>query len=1119
MTYNFREDFNNLVIDNAEGSEFDWPKHVVHIQIETLNPEGGSVVNVLHSTKGSSLLKCLFSEVTLNGAAVSLEDFKSWYREHISFSRAGSTASSTDPFATLSQLSAIQSQLDETEIIARSDTLQPGETIADVGTRFDAAGRRWETLNDDAVVPDPLTVAALLASPDFEEFTIPEPRSELFQQLSRWTAIDLDPLNEIVIGDRVGVRLRDSTTTGFGRLQFSTDNVATEAKQTVRLRLNRQPGEARFGMGLSAFVSNVVINTETGVTTTQSNQGAPRARIIRSGIVDQHSVEFVAEFPVIGNATLWNFNATGTAAASVTGEVVVLGLDLNHKEPTQNTGGLDTLSAKLHSVIYPASGDLCDVSNQGRGLSPVLGEVVIDADGNAIYGDNIRSAVNTSSDAPTLTIYAMIRYDIARDNDTSVAVFVNTNTFLPIASNNANTEVIRLNNASNSTPFSIDGITEFAIRSEVLAAINTGDFVIAKFENIPSGSTLFIGDHPQNAGFHSTVSLKAIITVEGTPDASDDLIINHALRSGIDVSKLSRITKLTEAIADVTAPAMNNGGGGTGPTLYDHEETFTFTEPTVLTFEHSATVDSGTAYYTFGTTPGAEDGAGNLNPVGSRLVPGSNPQKVDTLIQPGTYTLRLGAGGGSSVPTSSLKITQCLTGTIPVNLSQLASDFKQLQDSLISSGVMPAFKNGVPEVSNGVGANTGNISTTFVPTETRDYVFEYSGDVQQGGGGMSVGTTVLGTDLFVAAPASGDADGSRLTLTRQENFTPPIPLTAGVTYHITQWAGGGGIIFNHTVCVQTDVATPTVPMETLNNAIAITSLQIEAPATGTQLPFETFTLLSGGITSNADRTAFTLPQSDIPYIVKGTAGVDLDGNPGTSNWSIELWDVGAGTRLPGSTNATASAFAVTASQSGYQFYQPNMMAIVDASAGPVAVGMVLAESSTGSGGNTLDILDRTLEIEQKPTHISPAIEDVVVEDVTQQLAVLQNQFDIDSTVLTTIPDLQFDVKTGERWVFEVNLLAESLNAAADLRVGTIAPANSTGRITFVNAENATVRGADINDATLALVVATGTDDLIQVKGIVNAGGDGVVHFQLRNNTGTDLQSFRADSWLEAKKIL
>ena len=141
-----------------------------------------------------------------------------------------------------------------------------------------------------------------------------------------------------------------------------------------------------------------------------------------------------------------------------------------------------------------------------------------------------------------------------------------------------------------------------------------------------------------------------------------------------------------------------------------------------------------------------------------------------------------------------------------------------------------------------------------------------------------------------------------------------------------------------------------------------------------------------------------------------------------------------------------------------------------------------------------------------------------VNEMTQQLAALQNQFDINSIDLTTIPDLQFDVKSGEKWVFEVNLLAESLDATADLRAGTIAPAGSTGRITFVNAENAVVRGADINAETLSLAVALGTDDLIQIKGIVNAGADGVVQFQLRNNTGTNLQSFKADSWIEAKKI-
>ena len=126
-----------------------------------------------------------------------------------------------------------------------------------------------------------------------------------------------------------------------------------------------------------------------------------------------------------------------------------------------------------------------------------------------------------------------------------------------------------------------------------------------------------------------------------------------------------------------------------------------------------------------------------------------------------------------------------------------------LVDGVLNSPSTPtAFENTTSEVSNGAGANTGNASTTFVPTETRDYVFEYSGEVQQGTGGISIGTTVLGTDLFVASPASGDADGSRLTPTRQENFTPPIPLTAGDVVYITQWAGGSSIILNHTVITQ-----------------------------------------------------------------------------------------------------------------------------------------------------------------------------------------------------------------------------------------------------------------------------------------------------------------------------
>ena len=113
---------------------------------------------------------------------------------------AGTSASA------LAAIAALQEQLDETEIIARSDTLQPGETIADAGTQFDAAGRRWMTLNDDAVVPDPLTVAALLASPDFEEHAKSQPFGDA----------QISVISPVTEGDRQHITLENASATGFG---------------------------------------------------------------------------------------------------------------------------------------------------------------------------------------------------------------------------------------------------------------------------------------------------------------------------------------------------------------------------------------------------------------------------------------------------------------------------------------------------------------------------------------------------------------------------------------------------------------------------------------------------------------------------------------------------------------------------------------------------------------------------------------------------------------------------------------------------------------------------------------------------------------------------------------
>ena len=317
MTYNFREDFNNLVVDNAEGFELDWPKHVVHIHVGTIDPEGESEVKILHSTQGGLLHKCLFSEVTLNGAAVSLDDFKAWYREHISFSRAGASAlpTETDTLA-LAAVAALQQQLDETEIIARSDTLQPGEIIPEAGTRFDAAGRRWETLNSDAVVPDPLTVAALEGSVDFDEFTPDsESSSRLFRELGSW---DVNGTNTRVhppelLGNAEVVAIEDANT-GANRFISKETDLPTDGPRYLHFRVRIDAANTTSMMIRTArtnFPSELIVDLATGEAFVDNNGAAPFPVIVRKHVTSTFA-EYLVRFPRIANATVWQlFPAVG----------------------------------------------------------------------------------------------------------------------------------------------------------------------------------------------------------------------------------------------------------------------------------------------------------------------------------------------------------------------------------------------------------------------------------------------------------------------------------------------------------------------------------------------------------------------------------------------------------------------------------------------------------------------------------------------------------------------------------------------------------------------------------------------------------------------------------------
>ena len=78
----------------------------------------------------------------------------------------GSGSSEPDPQTALNTAAIAQNAL-----IAKMDTLQAGEVIPEAGSVNVYGGRQWISLSDNVEVPDPVSIAILEASDDFEELT------------------------------------------------------------------------------------------------------------------------------------------------------------------------------------------------------------------------------------------------------------------------------------------------------------------------------------------------------------------------------------------------------------------------------------------------------------------------------------------------------------------------------------------------------------------------------------------------------------------------------------------------------------------------------------------------------------------------------------------------------------------------------------------------------------------------------------------------------------------------------------------------------------------------------------------------------------------------------------
>jgi len=230
-------------------------------------------------------------------------------------------------------------------------------------------------------------------------------------------------------------------------------------------------------------------------------------------------------------------------------------------EEQPDLASLESLGSKLHAVYSPSIAGFEDLTVNDRDLTTSLGTVAQDADGNLVFSNGDRLDIDTNGDGSGLWIYARVSVNDAGGH---FSVFGNTTSFLPLAQNGSpDANVIRLNNVSNTIDFSIDGVdeTNFANRNQVYDAMNGLGFVTLGVENIPNGTTLSIGDHPQNNNFDFDAGiLGGMVILNEAPTDEELEIINYNLENGINVLSVPNqatidSTKIADGVMIDAAPA------------------------------------------------------------------------------------------------------------------------------------------------------------------------------------------------------------------------------------------------------------------------------------------------------------------------------------------------------------------------------------------------------------------------------------------------------------------------------------------------------------------------------------------------------------------------------------
>ncbi len=791
------------------------------------------------------------------------------------------------------------------------------------------------------------------------------------------------------------IYVRAEDTANVWQFYSSNKNLPITEDKDFRIVIRKQAGATnqfwlrRTRVGANAGINDLRLNQDTS-TFTLANTGAGGTAFNFSDVNvedDGRHLTITGTIPANADTETIQIYSAGNASGEV-GVVDFLEFDLNYAVPfpqeifpaSSPSQLVSLLEGKVHAIIDPANTGLNDVSgNDNHATQALPTNVGINADGNFQFGggNNQRLDFNTNVGS-AFSVYTRVKYDNINDTSPStVSIFGGDagTTFIPISQDGqATTETVRVGNLSNVNEYFVDGVSGFANRDEVFDAINTGEFVNFSVKGLPDATLLSMGDHPQNNLYSFVGEASMVVIVEGELNAFQEEVLNQTMKYGFSNDNSSNEIVTTNIPSIAYAPAFPDWDNSGSPFNVPVSATFT----PLNTGNDLTEVDRMIVHWRRGDDlwakpPTIIDMDDIIRDVDQGFM-------LDWFSN-GYLGLRLNTADEANgilnfrSNIAAFEITKIKFQKEALGVSsrvgeivKMPSTFFTDDNDAIAKGFLPLKAITVPN-----GANDYPIVAQGAPflVSGNDFVLtsEWAGVVIRNLGGeaddesvfQGYATNVNGITVNVNEadnPVATAVNGGGGNSVRDADPTN-LPLQGGATETRMD-----NMAFQHYMILDSyhEVeATPSFDGEDIHNAIALRPTQLSDPAIG-NIAFDTFDVLTGGVTANATRDEFTLPQSDTPYIVTFNSGYDFDGSP-TDDWEVHIWDVANGVIFPDSTEAQADTFSLNNSTSvGIQYFSGQAKAIIDASAGDVVVA-----ARVTTGATDVDITFMTLDIEQRPS--------------------------------------------------------------------------------------------------------------------------------------------------------